>query len=145
MSCYFLLHFQLYIYSTFYQEYAHVIASATNYKGDILDLVSDKHSGLVNVLFGKDRSIELTKDKFLDLQKQLRDDVIWLEFNRYSKDGKTISEMDFCTILLACANITQKKKKLMVRNKMYVTANVSHINICITHSIPLRQNLFYSS
>ena len=92
----------------------HVIASITQYKGDIEDLMNDSHSGLINYLFGKDRKKTINKDKFLKMQEALMDDVLWLEFSRYSKDGKTISAVDFCSHLLLCANITTKHKRQMV-------------------------------
>ena len=90
------------------------MASVTNYKGDVADLMNQEHSGLINYLFGKDRKKEINKEKFMKLQQDLMDDVLWLEFARYTKDGKTISEVDFCNHLLLCANITSKKKKQMV-------------------------------
>ena len=90
------------------------MASVTNYKGDPSDLMNDTHSGLVNYLFGKDRKKEINKEKFLEFQQGLMNDVLWLEFTRYCKDGKTISEVDFCNHLLLCANITAKKKRQMV-------------------------------
>ena len=90
------------------------MASVTNYKGDVSDLMDQKHSGLINYLFGKDRKKEINKEKFMKLQQDLMDDVLWLEFARYTKDGETISEVDFCKHLLLCANITSKKKKQMV-------------------------------
>ena len=90
------------------------MASVTNYKGDVADLMNQEHSGLINYLFGKDRKKEINKEKFMKLQQDLMDDVLWLEFARYTKDGKTISEVDFCNHLLLCANITTKKKKQMV-------------------------------
>ena len=96
------------------QEFVHVMASVTNYKGDVADLMNQEHSGLINYLFGKDRKKEINKEKFMKLQQDLMDDVLWLEFARYTKDGKTISEVDFCNHLLLCANITTKKKKQMV-------------------------------
>ena len=91
-----------------------MMASVTNYKGEISDLMTGTNSGLVNYLFGKERTNELTKEKFFELQQELLDDVLWLEFTRYCKDGKTISEIDFCKLILACANMTAKKKKQMV-------------------------------
>merc|ERR1712018_231947 len=110
------------------KEFAHVMASVTNYKGDVSDLMNQEHSGLINYLFGKDRKKEINKEKFMKLQQDLMDDVLWLEFSRYTKDGKTISEVDFCNHLLLCANITTKKKKQMisrvkkeVKNKKGVT------------------------
>ena len=94
------------------------MASVTNYKGDVSDLMDQKHSGLINYLFGKDRKKEINKEKFMKLQQDLMDDVLWLEFARYTKDGETISEVDFCKHLLLCANITSKKKKQMVIVKL---------------------------
>jgi len=96
------------------KEFVHVMASVTNYKGDVSDLMDQKHSGLINYLFGKDRKKEINKEKFMKLQQDLMDDVLWLEFARYTKDGETISEVDFCKHLLLCANITSKKKKQMI-------------------------------
>ena len=91
------------------------MASVTNYKQNPDELMEDTHSGLVNYLFGKDRKKEINRETMHELQQKLMDDVLWLEFTRYSKDGKTISEVDFCTHLLLCANITSKKKKKMVQ------------------------------
>ena len=90
------------------------MASVTNYKQNPDELMEDTHSGLVNYLFGKDRKKEINRETMHELQQKLMDDVLWLEFTRYSKDGKTITEVDFCTHLLLCANITAKKKKKMV-------------------------------
>jgi len=97
------------------KEFVHVMASVTNYKQNPDELMEDTHSGLVNYLFGKDRKKEINRKTMHELQQKLMDDVLWLEFTRYSKDGKTISEVDFCTHLLLCANITSKKKKKMIK------------------------------
>ncbi len=87
----------------------------TNYKGDPEDLINQKHSGLMNYLFGEDRRKVINRESFLQFQRDLMRDVFWLEFTRYSKDGKTITDKDFCNHLLLCANFTAKKKKHMVR------------------------------
>ena len=94
----------------------HVLASVTNYKGDVKELMADTHSGLINYLFGKDKTKEIKKEHFLEIQQKLMNDVLWLEFTRYSKDGKTISDVDFCNHLLLCSDLTSKKKKQMVSN-----------------------------
>ena len=91
------------------------MASVTSYRGDPEDLINQKYSGLMNYLFGKDRTKEITKEKFFKFQQDLMNDIFWLEFTRYSKDGKTMSDKDFCNHLLLCANFTSKKKKQMVR------------------------------
>ena len=101
------------------QEFVHVMASVTNYHGNPSDLMNDPNSGLLNYLFGKDRKNKFNRERMHQLQQELMDDVLWLEFTRYSKDGKTISEVDFCNHLLLCANITSKKKKKMVSILFY--------------------------
>ena len=90
------------------------MAAVTNYKGDPMDLVNEGNSGLINYLFGKSRKKSLNKDKFMKFQQDLMNDVLWLEFTRYSKDNQTITDLDFCNHILLCANITSKKKKQMV-------------------------------
>ena len=96
------------------QEYVSVMAAVTNTKGDPLELLEDSHSGLINYLFGKSRQKAIDKHKFLKFQQDLMNDVLWLEFTRYSKDNETISDLDFCNHILLCANLTSKKKKQMV-------------------------------
>ena len=93
----------------------------TNYKGDPTDLVNEKRSGLINYLFGKDRKKKISKEEFLKFQKDLMNDVFWIEFNRYSKDGKTISGADFCDHLLLRSNIASKQKRQMVSRCMFPT------------------------
>ena len=100
------------------------MASVTNYKGDPNDMMNETHSGLLNYMFGKDRKKEINRETFTKLQQDLMNDVLWLEFTRYSKDGKTISEVDFCTHLLLCANITSKKKRKMVSNSLFLTVRI---------------------
>ena len=76
--------------------------------------MNDGHSGLINYLFGIDRKKTINREKFMKIQEALMDDVLWLEFSRYCKDGKTISAVDLCNHLLLCANITSKHKRQMV-------------------------------
>ncbi len=97
------------------------MASVTNFKGDPNELMNESTSGLIKYLFGEDRKNEIDREKFLKLQHDLMNDVLWLEFTRYSKDGKTISEVDFCNHLLLCANITTKQKKRMVSRCLFAT------------------------
>ena len=97
------------------------MAVITQFKGDVNEMIKNDHSGLLNCLFGKDRTKTLTKERFMEIQEELMDDVLWLEFTRYSKDGKTISEVDLCNHLLLCANITSKHKRQMVSSSLFVT------------------------
>ena len=98
----------------FFQEFVHVMASVTNFKGDIHELMKEENSGLLNYMFGKDRKKEINKEKFIQLQQDLMEDVLWLEFSRSCKDGKTITDVDFGKHLLSCSNLTAKKKRQMV-------------------------------
>ena len=95
------------------------MASITNYKGDVDDLLNDESSGLITYLFGKARNKTISKDGFMKLQEELMDDVLWLEFARYCKNGKTISDVDLCKHILLCANITPKRKRQMVSRWLF--------------------------
>ena len=89
------------------------MASITHHKGDPYEMLEDTHSGLINYLFGKDRKKVLSQEKFLKFRQDLLDDILWLEFTRYSKDGRTMADEDFCDHLLLTATISTKKKKSM--------------------------------
>ena len=89
------------------------MAALTNYKGDPFDLLKHQ-SGLINYLFGKTRKKQINKDNFMKFQQDLMNDILWMEFTRYSKDNQRITDLDFCNQILLCANITSKKKKQMV-------------------------------
>ena len=111
------------------QEFVHVMATVTNYKGDPADLMNDEHSGLINYLFGKDRKKTINHKRFLKLQQDLMNDVLWVEFTRYCKDGETISNVEFCNHLLLCANITSKKKRQMVGVILSIQIRTTRIHI----------------
>ena len=91
------------------------MASITDYKGNRDNLTNCKYSGLMNYLFGKNRDKTINHQDFINLQRDLIDDIMWLEFCRYSKDGRTISDLDLCNHLLCCANLTTKQRRQMVR------------------------------
>jgi len=105
------------------KEFAFVMAAVTNYKGDPFDLLEDQ-SGLINYLFGKTRKKQMNKDKFMKFQQDLMNDVLWMEFTRYSKDNQTITDLDFCNHILLCANITSKKKKQMLQRVKKATKDL---------------------
>ena len=74
------------------------------------------NSGLLNYLFGKDRTGGVTKDQFYSLQSALLDEIIELQFGEYDRDHTgRISEVDFCKFLLQNAKLTSKKKKEMLK------------------------------
>merc|ERR1712018_1081264 len=98
------------------KEFAHVMATITDYKGNLSDLTNCEYSGLMNYLFGKNRDKTINQEDFISLQRDLEDDIMWLEFSRYCKDGKTISDLDLCNHLLCCANLTTKQRRQMINH-----------------------------
>jgi len=97
------------------------------------------NSGLMNYLFGKDRSKSLTKESFKQLQSDLLEEMIELEFREYDKDNSgRISEADLCKFLLKNTKIPPKKKAAMLKRveKLW-PAKARGI------SLPSFKNLFY--
>jgi len=78
--------------------------------------VLSSSSGLLNYLFGKERNGTLTREKFKQLQQDLLEEIIELEFREYDT-GNTgrISEGDFVNFLLKNGKITPKKKAQLIK------------------------------
>lgn len=94
------------------------MAKVANYKGNPEDLLHDQKSGLINYLFGKARDRVITREDFIRFQRDLINDVLHLEFQRYkpvTERSQNISEMDFCNHLLYNASIPLKKKAKMLK------------------------------
>lgn len=74
------------------------------------------NSGLLNYLFGKDRSKSINKETFKKLQDDLLEEVIELEFKEFDKDNSgRISEVDLCKFLLKNTKVPPKKKAAMLK------------------------------
>lgn len=98
------------------KEFIHVMAKIVNYKGNPDDLMNECHSGLVDYLFGKDKSIALKKEDFDKLQKNLMDEMLFIEYGRYDKENKNaISALDFSKHILYNSNLSEKKKGKMLK------------------------------
>ncbi len=100
------------------KEFVHVMAAIAGYKGDTEKLVNDPKSGLMNYLFGKDRTKVLNPDRFKRFQRELIQDILYLEFMRYGPEKDkyhNISEVDFCTHLLYNSSIPSKKKAKLLK------------------------------
>ena len=73
------------------------------------------NSGLLTLLFGKDRKKVLTKDEFKKLQADLLNEIIEIEFNQYDHNEGRISEEDFCKFLLKRTKIPPSQKAKMLK------------------------------
>ena len=82
-------------------------------------------SGLLNYLFGRDRSKSITRETFRQLQHDLLEEIIELEFSEYDKEGSgRISESDLCRFLLKNTKIPPKKKAAMLKKgQLYISTN----------------------
>jgi len=115
------------------KEYLHVMTKITQHTGGSAryddcgtseELMKASYSGVMNYLFGKDRSKKMTKESFKNFRGQIIDDILWLEFSRYCKglpdlpnlpNTKIMTDVEFCEHLVANANIPSKKKKAMIK------------------------------
>ena len=97
------------------------MARVAGYENDQDEIQRESNvSGLITYLFGENRNQEIRKEDFLKFQRDLINDLLWLEFSSYLKDQSifgTISEEDFCHHLLSTANMTKKKKAALVVSK----------------------------
>jgi len=74
------------------------------------------NSGLLNYLFGRDRTKCISREEFRKLQRDLLAEIIQLEFNQYDTENSgTISEKDFCQFLLNKSKIPPSQKAKMLK------------------------------
>ncbi|XP_060555057.1 calcium uptake protein 1, mitochondrial-like isoform X1 [Ruditapes philippinarum] len=79
------------------------------------NVVKDIGSALTTYFFGAEGNKKLTVQEFIQFQKELQNEVLRLEFNRYEPEDGKISERDFAKMLLTYAGFPDKKKSLMIR------------------------------
>lgn len=82
------------------------------------------NSGIKEYFFGKNLEKRLTVQRFIQFQKNLQQEVMYLEFNSYDpKDGQ-ITEWDFADMLLTYSSFHEKKKQKILRKvKKYFKEN----------------------
>ena len=129
-----------------FQEFSYVstkMAHKTGGFGSYTNLDQEEilasSSGLLNYLFGKDRTKSISRADIKKLQADLLEEIIELEFSEYDKDGSgRISESDLCKFLLKNTKIPPKKKAAMLKRveKMW-PSKARGI------SLPSFKNLFY--
>lgn len=78
--------------------------------------LQDRDSGLLNILFGKDRTTKVTLAQFTEFIQNLQDEMIELEFKEYDKqDTGRISELDLASFLLKQSKVPAKQEKKMLK------------------------------
>ena len=80
--------------------------------GNVLGEVSEEFG---TYLFGKDRSKKLTVEQFQMFHDELTLAVLKEEFHRYEPEDNTISEKDFCELLLSYSEVTDQEKKVYMK------------------------------
>jgi Ca2+-binding EF-hand superfamily protein len=80
-------------------------------------------SALAHYFFGPNLDRKLTTPQFLKFQKDIHRGVLQLEFNRFSPDEQTLTEMQFAKLLLMYVNHSSGKKTRMMKRikKRYVS------------------------
>jgi len=73
------------------------------------------NSALASYFFGPKLKAKLTIEKFLDFQRQLQKEILWLEFQRYSPEDGVISERDFAQNILSYSGLPDSKRLKMIR------------------------------
>ena len=88
------------------------------------DFSKGRYSGLVKYLFGDDLKGQVSRRDFCDLQKELIDNVLLLEYKSYCTNDEHLSEVDFCKHLLYTSNMTKKRKEQLLKRvaKKYAKA-----------------------
>lgn len=72
-------------------------------------------SAMSTYFFGPKLDSKLTLEKFLDFQRQLQKEILWLEFQRYQPEDGKITERDFARILLLYAGLSDAKRVRMIK------------------------------
>ncbi|XP_068707116.1 calcium uptake protein 1, mitochondrial-like [Montipora foliosa] len=73
------------------------------------------NSGLKEYFFGKNMEKRLTTKGFMDFQRRLQQEVMFLEFNSYDPVDGRIREWEFADMLLTYSSFHEKKKQKILR------------------------------
>merc|ERR1712181_88957 len=107
---------------------------------DQKEILASKSSGLINYIYGKDGKGTLNKVQFANLQAELLNEIIQLEFNEYDKEASgRISERDLCHFLLRNSKIPPKKQAAMLKRVEKIWPSKAR-----GISMPSFRNLFYA-
>lgn len=79
------------------------------------NVLGDVSEGFGTYLFGKDHTNKLTVEKFQTFHDELTLAVLKLEFDRFEPVNSTITEKDFCELLLSYADLGDQEKKVYMK------------------------------
>ena len=86
-----------------------------NVKADPDNILKMRCSGLVKYLFGDDLKGKVSKQDFENIQKEVIDNILRLEYKSYCPSGNKLTEVEFCRQLLYSSNFTEKKKERLLK------------------------------
>ena len=93
-----------------------MLAKIANVKSEPDEILkNNEFSGLSKFLFGEDLKGFATKEDFIGLQSRLIDNILFLEYTSSSQPGQMMTETVFCQNLLYASNMTEKKKKRLIK------------------------------
>jgi len=98
------------------KEFLFILAKIANLKIDSEEIMKSKeYSCLAKYLFGDDLTGTATKEDFANLQTNLMDNILLLEYKSCCVSRNQMQEVDFCRNLLFCSNLTEKKKERLLK------------------------------
>lgn len=85
--------------------------------GNVVKSFKDSNSAIISYFFGPSgEEKKLTVKKFTDFQLKLQEDILRLEFNKFSpRDDGTIKEINFAKLLLTYSGLNPKKRKVILK------------------------------
>jgi len=112
------------------KEFVYILTKIASVKTDPEMFLTARNSALIKYLFGEDLKGEVTREDFYNLQTELIDNVLTLEYERYCPKDTNMTEVDFCRHMLYSSNITNKRKEKMIQRvaKKFPSGNTTGIS-----------------
>jgi len=84
--------------------------------GNVARPFSESNSAIITYFFGppEDRQ-KLTVKRFIEFQKNLQEDILYLEFSKHADEDGTLPEAKFIRMLLAYSGLNDKKQKAIIK------------------------------
>jgi len=84
--------------------------------GNVVRPFSESNSAIITYFFGppEDRK-KLTVKRFIEFQKNLQEDILYLEFAKHADEDGILPEVKFIRMLLAYSGLSDKKQKAILK------------------------------